>query len=44
MTAVLVLAALAIAALMFFFGRSLGSASGKTVGEQELRAIRAELS
>jgi len=43
MTAVLVLAALVIAVLAFFFGRSIGSASGKTVGEQELRSIRAEL-
>ena len=43
MTAVLVLAALVIAVLAFFFGRAVGSASGKTVGEQELRSIRAEL-
>ena len=44
MTAVLVLAALVIAVLAFFFGRSVGSASGKTAGDQELRSIRAELS
>jgi len=44
MTAVLVLAALIIAVLAFLFGRSVGSASGKASGEQELHSLRAGLS
>ena len=44
MTAVLLLVAALVAVLAFLLGRSLGSASGRAAGEQELRAVRDELS
>lgn len=44
MTAVFVLTAAVVAVLAFLLGRSIGSASGKAAGEQDLRSVRAELS
>ena len=42
--AVAVVASLVVAALAFLLGRSVGSASGKTVADQDLRSLRDELS
>ena len=44
MTVALALVATLVAILAFFLGRSVGSASGKSAGEQELRSVRDELS
>ena len=38
-----VTAALIVATLAFLLGRSIGSASGRAIGEQELRSVRSEL-
>lgn len=42
-TAIAVTASLVVAVLAFLLGRSVGSANGKAMGEQELRSIRDEL-
>lgn len=42
--AITIAAALVVAVLAFLLGRSVGSADGKAVGEQELRALRDEMS
>jgi DNA recombination protein RmuC len=42
-TAIAVTASLVVAVLTFLLGRSVGSANGKAMGEQELRSIRDEL-
>ena len=42
--AIAVAVSLVVAALAFLLGRSVGSASGKATGEQELRTVRDELS
>jgi DNA recombination protein RmuC len=42
-TAIAVTASLVVAVLAFLLGRSVGSANGKAMGEQERRAIRDEL-
>lgn len=43
-TAIAVTVSLVVAILTFLLGRSVGSATGKAMGEQELRSIRDELS